>query len=99
MDPLTRILSQAALEQYSDPLGSFGGEKLQVRLSAKNGRDGVGNILAAEGLLAGLHFIEDAPKGPDVRTPVDHFAASLFGAHVGGCSENDTRDSSAHQGW
>jgi hypothetical protein len=41
-----------------------------------------------KGVLTGEHFVEQTAEGPDVGAPVDDLSARLFGAHVGGRSDD-----------
>jgi hypothetical protein len=61
-------------------------------LGFENGRERVRHGLAGERRPASQHFEQHATEGPDVRSLVDRLPPGLFGAHIGGRSEDGAFD-------
>jgi hypothetical protein len=82
------ILFKASLKQQADGGWCSVRQGVPVRLTSKDGRDGVGHRAAPERGAAGEHFVQDASECPDVATFVDDLTPRLFGAHVSGRAQD-----------
>ena len=89
VQPLLRVLPQAAPEKAADPRRDPRGKRVEVGGRLQDRRQDVGEGLALEEPAAGEHLVEHDAEGPDVGPLVDGLAAGLLGGHVGGGAEDE----------
>src|ERR1051326_7961432 len=76
------IFLKTSLEQTSHVGRRRVRQCFPIGLVAKDRRNGVGDRLTREGLTIRYHFVEHAPKRPDICTLVERLSSRLFRTHV-----------------
>lgn len=68
--------------------GGGGGQGVPIGFGLDHRREDVRCGFAAEGQLAGEHFVEHTAKRPNIGALIDGFALGLLGRHVGGGAQD-----------
>ena len=88
VQPMVRVLVQAAAKQPANRRRNIGGELVEVGIGLEDRREGIGHGLTLEHALSRQHLEQHAAERPDVGSSIGGFAPGLLRAHVAGRTEN-----------
>ena len=97
LQPLARLLAQAAPHQLADRARRLRRQPREVRLLPEHPGEHVRDGLALEQPPPREHLVEHDPERPDVGPPVGHAARRLLRRHVGRGAEDHPLHGRAHR--
>ena len=82
------ILLQTASHHTNDRGRCSFGKRTPIRFPFDDACKRFRDVFAGKRARADQHLVQQTPKRPHIRPPIDCFAARLFRAHVGGSAQN-----------